>query len=232
MQGNQCHSPCFQLKINTHIDRQVAVQPELIQIENAYRHPKQQRPGAVQKGIYREIENVVSNPDAEPVLPCDAAKPAIIVFGKRVGTTTTVCTDNHCPIHDPRAAASKAENPPPVMPPAPPTETEEEAQLRQQQHEQLRKEHEEEQERRSEEFRQQEEQRQREYEAEQTRKNELRKAREATFERILDNARRCSPPAQLRVLLRAIHRQHRRRKADALCAPPRPFRTRRHLQRT
>ena len=205
VQGDQClDSPCFQSKINAHIDREVAAQPELIQIEMGYRHPKQQRPGAVQRGVYREIEAVVDNPDAEPVPPCDAAKPAIIVFGKRVGTTVTVCTDNHCPIHDPYTAACQAENPAPVMPPAPPTETEEETQTRQQQHEQLRKEHEEEQERRSEEFRQQQEQRQQEYEAEQTRRNELRNARKATFERILDNAPAMFTAAQLRVVLRAL----------------------------
>ena len=203
--GDQClDSPCFQTKINAHIDREVAAQPELVQIENGYRHPKQQRPGAVQRGVYREIEPVVDNPDAEPVPPCEASKPAIIVFGKRVGTTVSVCTDNHCPIHDPRAAARKAENPAPVMPPAPQTETEEEAQAREQQHEQLRKEHEEEQQRRNEEFRQQEEQRQGEYEAEQTRRAELRKAREATFERILENAPATFTAAQLRMVLRAI----------------------------
>ncbi len=205
VQGDQClDSPCFQSKINAHIDREVAAQPELIQIEMGYRHPKQQRPGAVQRGVYKEIEAQVENPDAEPVFPCEAAKPAIIVFGKRVGTTLTVCTDNRCPIHDPRAAARKAENPPPVMPPAPPTETEEEAEQRRQEHEQLRKEHEEEQERRAEQFRQQEEQRQQEYEAAQNRRTELRKAREATFERILENAPATFTAAQLRVVLRAL----------------------------
>ena len=44
-----------------------------------------------------------------------AAKPAIIVFGKRVGTTLTVCTDNQRPVDDPRAAARKPENPAPIM---------------------------------------------------------------------------------------------------------------------
>ena len=54
--------------------------------------------------------------DAEPVTPSEAAKSAIIVYGKRVGTIHTVCTDNNCPVHDPRAAARLAqqeqENPP------------------------------------------------------------------------------------------------------------------------
>ncbi len=82
------------------------------------------------------------NPDAETVTPCEAAKRAIIVYGKRVGTTLTVCTDNNCPVHDPRAAARRAEHPKPVMPHAPPRETEEEAEARRQQHEQQRKDYE------------------------------------------------------------------------------------------
>ena len=61
-------------------------------------------------------------PKAEPVPACAAAKPAIVVYGKRVGTTLTVCTDNNCPLHDPRKAARIAkqeeENPTPVTAPA------------------------------------------------------------------------------------------------------------------
>ena len=156
VQGDQClDAPCFHTKVNAHIDREVAAQPELIQIENGYRAPKEQRPGAVRSGTYREIDTTSQNPDAEPVAVCESAKPAIIVYGKRVGTTLTVCTDNNCPIHDPRAAAKAAEHPAPVMPPAPPAETEEEAEARKQQHEEQRKAHEAEQERRAEEFKQQ-----------------------------------------------------------------------------
>ena len=194
---------CYHIKVNGHIDRQIAARPELIQIENGYRSPKEQRPGAVQRGHFREIDHT-ENPDAEPVKPCEAAKPAISVYGKRVGTTLTVCTDNNCPIHDPRAAARRAEHPKPVMPPAPPAETEEEAEARRQQHEQQRKEYEAEQERRAEEFRQQQERQQQEYEAEQARREEQRQARVATFERILENAPETLNAAQLRVLLRAI----------------------------
>ncbi len=157
----------------------------------------------MQRGHFREIEHT-DNPDAEPVTPCEAAKPAIIVYGKRVGTTLTVCTDNTCPIHDPRAAARRADHPEPVMPPAPPAETDEEAEARRQQHEQQRKEYESEQERRAEERRQQKEREEQEYEAAQARREEQRKARAATFERILENAPETLNAAQLRVLLRAI----------------------------
>ena len=212
VQGDQClDAPCFHAKINAHIDREVAARPELVQIENGYRAPREQRPGAVRSGTYREVDTTHQNPDAEPVAACEAAKPAIIVYGKRVGTTLTVCTDNNCPVHDPRAAARRAadaaeqaENPAPVMAPAPPAETGEEAEARRQQHEQQRKEYEADQERRAETFRLEREREEKEEEAEQTRRDEQRKTRAATFERILDNAPATLTAAQLRVLLRAI----------------------------
>ena len=154
-----------------------------MQIENGYRRPSEKRPGAVERGTYREIEAANGNPDAEPVLPCAAARPAIIVFGKRLGTTLTVCTDDHCPVHDPRAAAEREAKPAaPVMTPAPEVETDEEAEQRRADHEQRRK----------------------EYEAEQVRKQELRQAREATYHRILANAPATVTAAQLRVVLRAL----------------------------
>ncbi len=209
MHGDHClDAPCFHTKISAHIDREVAAHPGLIQIENGYRNPKEQRPGAVRSGTFREVEIDNSNPDAEPVPACEAAKPAIIVYGKRVGTTLTVCTDNNCPVHDPRAAARLAEqeeeNPTPVMAPAAEEETEEEAAQREAEHEQRRKEHQAEEERRAEERRQQFEREQQEHEAEQERRDNLRKKREATFERILGNAPESLTAPQLRVLLRAI----------------------------
>jgi ParB family chromosome partitioning protein len=204
VQGDQClDGACYQTKVNAHLDRAIAARPELVQIEHGYRSPKEKRPGAVQRGHFREIEHT-DNPDAEPVLPCEAARPAIIVYGKRVGTTLTVCTDDSCPIHDPRAAAQRAEHPEPAMPPATPEETEEEAEARKQRHEQQRKEHEAEQERRAEEFRQQREREEQEEEAEQARRDEQRQARAAILERILETAPETLNATQLRVLLRAI----------------------------
>jgi len=103
----------------------------------------------VQRGHFREIEALTENPDAEPVSACAAAKPAIIVYGKRVGTTLTVCTDNNCPVHDPSAAARHAADPAPTMQPAPEQETDEEAEERKQQYEQQQSEYREVQERRA-----------------------------------------------------------------------------------
>jgi ParB family transcriptional regulator, chromosome partitioning protein len=200
-EGDQClHAPCFHAKVTAHIDRELAARPQLVQIETAWRHPKEQRAGALQKHQYRELPE--ANPDAEPA--CDSTRTAIVVFGKRSGEMLTVCTDPTCPIHDPREAARRAAEPAPVMPPAPEEETEEEAAERKAEHEQRRKEYEAEQERRAEERRQEEEREQQEYEAERTRREELRQAREATYNRLLENAPVSFSAAQLRVVLRAL----------------------------
>jgi ParB family transcriptional regulator, chromosome partitioning protein len=137
-------------------------------------------------------------------MPCEAAKPAIVVNGKQLGRKLTVCTDKHCPIHDPQAAAEAAAHPVPTMPPAPETETEQEAAARQEEFERQRAEYEEERQRREEERRQEFEQEQAEYEAESNRKAEILKAREATFHRIFENAPATFSAAQLRAFLRAL----------------------------
>jgi ParB family chromosome partitioning protein len=204
-QGDQClDAPCFHTKVNASIDREVAAHPDLIQIENGHRAPKEQRPGAVRSGTYREVENVIDNLDAEPIFACSAARPAIIVYGKRVGTTLTVCTDNDCPVHNPRAAARAAEHPAPVMAPAPPAETEEQAEERRQQYEAQRQAHQQEEERRAEERKQQEEREEKEREAAFAKRDKHRKKREATFERIVAEAPPVFTASQLRVILRAL----------------------------
>ncbi len=175
-----------------------------MQIENGWRNPKEQRPGAVQRGHVRELPTVTENPDAEPVLPCAAAKTAIVVYGKQLGRKLTVCTDKHCPVHDPQAAAEAAAHPVPTMPPPPETETEEEAAERQAEFERQRAEYEEEYQRREEERKQRFEREQAEIEAESNRKAEILRAREAIFSRILENAPPTFTPAQLRVFLRAL----------------------------
>ncbi len=188
----------------THMPRRVAAHPGLVQIENGWRNPKEQRQGAVQRGHVREIEAVTENPDAEPVTPCESAKAAIVVYGKQLGRKLTVCTDKHCPVHDPQAAAEAAAHPVPAMAPAPEAETEEEASERQAEFERQRAEYEEERQRREEERKQQFEREQAEIEAEHNRRAEIIKARQATFERMIENAPATLSHAQLRVLLRAI----------------------------
>jgi ParB family chromosome partitioning protein len=203
--SDQClDSSCYHGKIEAFLDREIAAHPGLVQIENGWRNPKEQRPGAVQRGHVREIPTATDNPDAEPVLPCAAAKAAIVVYGKQLGRKLTVCTDKHCPVHDPQAAAEAAAHPVPAMAPAPEIETDEEAAERQAEFERQRAEYEEERQRREEERKQQFEQQQAEIEAERSRKAEILKAREATFERILENAPVIFTAAQLRVFLHAL----------------------------
>jgi ParB family chromosome partitioning protein len=205
VQGDQClDAPCYHSKVEVHLDREIAAHPGLLQIENGWRSVKEQRPGAIQLGHVRQIETVIVNPDAEPAPPCAAAKTAIIVYGKRVGTTLTVCTDRNCPVHEPRAAAEHAASPALVMAPAPEEETEEEAAEREREYAQRQKEHEEEQQRKEEERQQQFQQEREEHEAERVRLEELHKARLATLDRIVANAPIMFSATQLRTLLSAL----------------------------
>src|SRR5579875_3266510 len=181
-EGDKClDAPCFHAKVTAHIDRELAARPELVQIETAWRHPKEQRPRALQKHKYRELPE--ANPDVEP--PCGNTRTAMVVFGRRSGEMLTVCTDPECPVHDPREAVRRAADPAPTLEPPPEEETEEEAAQRKAEHEQRRSEYEAEQERRAEERRLEEEREQQEYEAEQARREKVRKQREATFELVL-----------------------------------------------
>ena len=202
VQGDQClDAPCYQAKVTAHIDREIVARPELVTIETAWRAPKEQRPGALQKQQYRELD-VPDNPDAEP--PCSHAKSAIIVFGKHAGRTLAVCFEPGCPVHNPREAARIATDPPPVMAPVSEQETEEEAAGRQAEHEQRMAEYLAEQERKEEERKAEFERQQKEYEAAQARREKQRKARAATFERILEQAPASFNPVQMRVFLRLL----------------------------
>jgi ParB family chromosome partitioning protein len=107
-------------------------------------------------------------------------------------------------VHDPQAAAEAAANPAPTIVPASVAETKEEAAERQADFEQRRAEYEEERQRREEERKQQFEQEQAEHEAERNRRAEMLKAREATFNRILETAPPMFTAAQLRIFLRAL----------------------------
>jgi ParB family chromosome partitioning protein len=201
--SDQClDAKCHALKISNFIDRAIAAQPELVQIEEGWRRPKEQRPGAVPRGHFREIE--AENPDAEP--PCAASKPAIVVYGKRIGRLLTVCTDDQCPVHDPTTAESQITEPAPVMEPAGEDQTEDAAHAEEPDREtqQRRKDYQAEQERKADARKQELERRQQEYEAAQARRDELRKARAAQFDRILAHAPATFTAAQLRVFLRAL----------------------------
>lgn len=206
VQGDQClDGGCYQSKVAVHIDRALAENPELVQIETAWRPPKEQRPGALSKNGYR-ILDVPDNPDAEP--PCPNTRTALIVFGRGAGKTATICTDDECPVHDPATAAriarEQAENPVPAMDPTTDEETEEEAEARQEEYEKRRKEHEAEQERVAAERRAAFERQQEEYEAEVKRRDEQRKSHLATLEHIIERAPASFNAAQLRLVIELL----------------------------
>lgn len=180
-----------------------------MQIETAWRQPKEQRPGALQKKQYRELD-VPDNPDAEP--PCPSTKSALIVFGRHVGKTLTICTDDNCPVHNPAIAAQiakhQAENPAPVMAPAAQQETEEEAEQRKAEFAQRRKEYEEKQQRleeqRAAERKAEFDRQQKEYEAETKQREKQHKARLATLERIIEHAPASFEANQLRLTIELL----------------------------
>jgi len=202
VQGDQClDAPCFQAKLAAHIDREIAARPELVQIETAWHSPKEQRPGALNRNQYRELAEP-DNPDAEPL--CPSAKAAIIVFGKHVGRTVTVCLDDECPVHTNNIAEQEEVDQPPVMAPAADEETEEEAMQRKAEHEQRMAEYQAEQERKEAERKAEFERQQKEYEVEEARREKLRKARKTTFERILTEAPTSFSSVQIRVFLRLL----------------------------
>ncbi len=200
VQGDQCFdAPSYHTKIAAHIEREVAARPELVQIENGWRSAKEQKPGALQRGEYRELDTP-DNPDAEP--PCAFTRNALIVYGKRVGTILSVCTKPDCPVHDPRAAArQRVASAAQASSPERDIAANEEQQREQ---EERRKEHEQEQERRDEERKREFERREKEYEAECIRQVEVQQARAAMFARILENAPAAFNAAQWRVFLRAL----------------------------
>jgi ParB family chromosome partitioning protein len=80
----------------------VAARPELVRIETDHRNPNERRPGTLSRWEYTEVDAPkVENEDAEPVTPCGASKPAIVVYGEGAGTTRTICIDPECQIHHP-----------------------------------------------------------------------------------------------------------------------------------
>jgi ParB family transcriptional regulator, chromosome partitioning protein len=102
--GDQCFdATCYHAKLTEHVNREVAARPELVQIETAHRNPKERQPGTLSRNEYTEISKPEDeNEDAEPVLPCESSKTAIVVYGEGAGSTRTVCTDPNCPVHHPR----------------------------------------------------------------------------------------------------------------------------------
>jgi ParB family chromosome partitioning protein len=90
-------------QLSAHVQREVAAKPELVQIETAYRSPKERQPGTLSRNEYTDLEaSADDSEDGENVPPCETSKTAIVVYGDGAGTTRKVCTDPNCPVHHPR----------------------------------------------------------------------------------------------------------------------------------
>jgi ParB family chromosome partitioning protein len=203
VQGDQClDAPCYYSKIAAHIEREIAAHPNLVQIETSWRNPKEQRPGALTKGEYRELptSTETENLEAEPVRSCNAERTAIVVYGRGVGTTRTVCTDEGCPVHTNNRTSQRIEKTPETAASEEKAHTKEEEQSSEQQSDERQRQQEERAEQRRQEF----ERQQQDYEAERANKAELLKTRYAVFDRILENAPASFTAAQLRAFLRAL----------------------------
>ena len=196
---------CYRARTSAHVDREIAAHPEFVQIDTSWRNRNEQRPGILDRGEY-QILDTPENPDAEP--SCPFTRTALIVYGKSVGTTVSVCTEDDCPVHNPDVA--KQLEPAPTVAPAPVSDTEDEhttddetqdqAAERQEDTEQLRKE----QERKAEERRRDFQRHQEEHEAERARIEALHQSRVATLNRIVENAPATVNAQQLRVFLDAL----------------------------
>ena len=205
VQGDQClDGSCYQTKVANHIDREIAARPDLVQIEEGYRKPTEHRQEAVRRGHYRELVTQIENPDAEPVAACESERPALIIYGQHIGTFLTVCTDFHCPVHDPRFAQERAARPIPVMRRPTEDESEEQTAARKADYEMRQAAYRAEEERLEAARQEEQARREKEYEAEQERKAKQKKKRLATFHSILQNAPPVFEAVQLRALLRAL----------------------------
>ncbi|WP_052201021.1 ParB/RepB/Spo0J family partition protein [Terriglobus sp. TAA 43] len=204
--GDQClDSACYQSKVTAHIAAVLVDRPGLVQIETSLRPPQQQKPGALNKNAYRMLD-LPDNPDAD--LPCNTTRTALIVYGRGIGNTVMVCTDNQCPVHDPTTAAriakEHAEHPAPVAAPAVDDETDEERQAREEENERRWLAYDAEAERRRVEREDAFEREQKEYEAEAKRREEAYHARVATLERIVEHAPLVFTPDQLRLVIQIL----------------------------
>jgi hypothetical protein len=81
-------SDCYYVKLSVHVQREVAAKPELVQIETAYRSPKERQPGTLSRNEYTDLEaHKDESEDGENIPTCEASKTTIVVYGDGAGTT-------------------------------------------------------------------------------------------------------------------------------------------------
>src|ERR1700691_6120980 len=89
--GDQClDETCYHIKLNEHVRREVLARPELVQIETAFRNPKERQPEPLSRTEHTAVDGPKEeNEDSEPVTPCEASKTAIVVYGEAPRTPRT-----------------------------------------------------------------------------------------------------------------------------------------------
>jgi len=107
-----CTDPtCYAVKLEAHVQKQVAAKPELVQISTAYR---QQSEGekAIPRNKYVEIREEKPDTPEKAKWPefktCKYTTEAIVADGIDKGELRKVCTEPTCPIHHPKKQPSKA----------------------------------------------------------------------------------------------------------------------------
>ncbi|WP_433971355.1 ParB/RepB/Spo0J family partition protein [Tunturiibacter lichenicola] len=110
---SQCTDPnCYAVKIESHVQKQVAAKPELVQISTAY---GQQQEGSkiVTRSKYVEIRPEKPDTPEKANWPefktCKYTSEAIVADGLDKGEARKVCTQPDCAVHHPKKQPSKAD---------------------------------------------------------------------------------------------------------------------------
>lgn len=109
VQGDQCFdSLCYQGKVRTSIDRELAANPELVQIVNGYRPASERVEGQLEPNQFHVIKDTAPNKadvddDSEDIgAVCTTTRTGLVVYGDNTGQRITVCIDRDCAIHTTR----------------------------------------------------------------------------------------------------------------------------------
>src|SRR3984957_17942938 len=109
-----CTDPaCYQGKVDAHVAKQIAAEPELVQISTAY--GKQQEGSKVlPRNKYTEIRPEKPTTKEEATRPefktCQYTTEAIVSEGIDKGELRKVCTEANCPVHHPKKRPQQGDN--------------------------------------------------------------------------------------------------------------------------
>lgn len=113
VQGDQCFdSLCYRGKVKASIDRELAANPELVQIVNGYRPASERVEGQLEPNQFNVIRDtkpsdVAAEEDSETsAVICTTTRIGLVVYGENTGSRINVCTDKECAIHTTRRTPS------------------------------------------------------------------------------------------------------------------------------